>query len=107
MPGESFYSEDFRFLANIHRNPSSLDLKVDFGATWQELQDRYKQAEELDVSWTYRRLFTTMCPDASAGEFALFNIHFLKTAITVKDNLLRLTQRLCTSGRNLLRTMSI
>ncbi|VDO07573.1 unnamed protein product [Haemonchus placei] len=40
-----------------------------------------------------RRLFTTMCSDASAGEFALFNIRFLKTAITVKDNIIRLTQR--------------
>nr|CDJ80169.1 unnamed protein product [Haemonchus contortus] len=93
MSEESIYLKDFRFLANIHRDPSSIEVKNDLGMTRQELQDQYEQAEELDASWTYRPLFTTMCSDANAGEFALFNIRFLKTAITTKDNIIRLTQR--------------
>ncbi|KAK5964661.1 hypothetical protein GCK32_022781, partial [Trichostrongylus colubriformis] len=93
MHGKSFYSKDFHFLVNIQRNPIPLELRIDLGSIWQELQEQYNQAKELDKSW-HRYLMNNTSLDAHAGEAVLLVNNSLRTAIVTRDNLLRLTQRL-------------
>ncbi|KAK5976300.1 hypothetical protein GCK32_021650 [Trichostrongylus colubriformis] len=92
MRGERFDAKDFRFLANIQRNPNPLELRIDLGVTWEELREQYEQAKKLDASWL-RHLRNTTHSDAHERENVLLVISFLRTALTTKESLLRLTQR--------------